>query len=257
MQPLFSLLLLGVAYSIEIVGTRTSRIKVAPTPETEYEARKLMYPFVAAVLYNDWVQCGATMYKTHVALTSADCTMGRIEAYRIVTKLHNTSQLESASKFKVKDISRHPKFKPVTMAKYNIAILTLDAPPDNEPMLALDHRGTGKGMVYVIGWGYSQGHWTRSPVVRNSFLPILGKELCTSLKGRPIAHATEFCIGEAQKNAGTYLVDPGSPAVTIKNGQFQLLGIASWSEVYTKDSYLPTVFSRISHYADWIKSKSH
>lgn len=250
MNPLPHLLLTAFAYNIRYTpGERTTP---TPMPETEYEAAK-MYPFMAAVLFNERVQCGASLYKAHVALTSADCAVGRIEAYTVATNLHNTNHLENATLHHVTSITPHPGFKPVSMAKYNVAILTLDAPPNDRPLLVLDSRGSGKGMVYVIGWGYSQGHWTRSHVVRNSYLPILGKELCSSLKARPIAHATEFCIGRPYKNAGTYLVDPGSPAVTTQGARFVLLGIASWSEVYTKDAYLPTVFSRVAYFSDWIK----
>ncbi len=104
----------------------------------------------------------------------------------------------------------------------------------------------------IFGWGYS-----RVNRICTAEVPILDNGVCKrdTRHGSavtenmmcagfltPINHIrTEDCIGDA-----------GSPLTVQLNGRMSLIGITSWGFEFHHRGHNPTVYTRVSGYADWI-----
>lgn len=102
--------------------------------------------------------------------------------------------------------------------------------------------------ITLLGWGIGSHHRLNKVTVKTisskkcnrlhatSYISILKTHLCVGIKGGGKAE----CRG-----------DSGSPAV---NKDKVILGVASWSIKPCANPKYPGVYTKVSHYVDWIRS---
>lgn len=101
-----------------------------------------------------------------------------------------------------------------------------------------------------------------SPNLKVAILPVVPNELCKkSLE--PVAAGNVIddrvlCAGYAQGGIDTCEGDSGGPMMWAKmDGDhvvFYAIGIVSWGYICAKPGY-PAVYTRVTHFIDWIKTK--
>ncbi len=107
----------------------------------------------------------------------------------------------------------------------------------------------------LAGWGYTQAFDFENPeavkasrILRKTELPIVSNDTCNAAKKTlPILDGM-ICTGYEQEQTGGCTGDSGGPFVVGS----RLIGINSFG----RDCKTYTVFTRVSHYFDWIQSNS-
>jgi len=127
--------------------------------------------------------------------------------------------------------------------------------------LEVDDRGDGLSdgaPVRVFGWGRFGETATaaRSLALREAGLRVLTTESCRApqyLNDHKVLHERVFCAQDVERK--TCVGDSGGPVVQgDAANNMKLVGIASWGSSKCEADGAPGVYTRISDYADWIKS---
>ncbi|XP_072382814.1 trypsin-1-like [Diabrotica undecimpunctata] len=117
-----------------------------------------------------------------------------------------------------------------------------------------DFNAIGKGVS--SGWGQSAGNlfpqfpdtlqWQESEIPDEETC----LELCNKAeKLNPYNTTSNICTANPEQNHGTCEGDSGGPLVLDE----QLVGLASWVFLPCGREGAPSVFTRVSHFVDWIK----
>lgn len=109
-------------------------------------------------------------------------------------------------------------------------------------------------IVETYGWGKTRpvGHFEPSAVLRTIALNVVSRDQCLSLGdwAPDIINDTVFCAWSKKRK--TCFGDSGSPVLN----QDKVVGIVSWGSGLCGDDEKPSVYTRVSNYADWINKET-
>ena len=153
------------------------------------------------------------------------------------------------------DIYLHPSYNADTFEN-DIALVRLTTRPDLRtaniiPLLsdeASSPLADGDSLV-VSGWGRTSNGGSPSGYVKSATVNVDSD--CGSYPSGEIFDAQMFCAGAA--NTDSCQGDSGGPIVKEVDGVKHLAGIVSWGYGCAISGY-PGVYTRISHYVDWIEA---
>ncbi|KAL4716271.1 hypothetical protein ACJJTC_014751 [Scirpophaga incertulas] len=190
------------------------------------------FPWLAALLRDDKVICGATVVAKDHLLTATHC-VHEIEVSRLTVL--------------------HPDFK-----RYNydndIAVLRLAEPlPDNlfRPACLPDdeYRLSGANAI-VSGWGSTSEKGPASHIPIKAEIQIWSEEECAGAGyGRAKVTPNMLCANAPGRDSCTG--DSGGPLV-VANPYFTLVGIVSWGRGCARQGY-PGVYVRVDRFLPWLK----
>ncbi|XP_030027379.2 trypsin-7 [Manduca sexta] len=223
------------------------------------------FPFMAALLVNKQLWCGAVVIDTDRVLTAAHCLQLQYnnrffrEYVKMLTvRVGSTNATAGGELLQVIEIFFHPNYKPTSL-EFNFAILKLhknmtlrrkEAPVDvieysRDKIVPVDNK------IMFLGWGSVLGmSGTGGQVLLQQVeLPVYDLADCQEVYGRDLVTRNNFCAGfiTVKKNVCNH--DAGGPA--IMNGK--LVGILSFSSKRCDEADQPAVFSTVGAVVPWLE----
>ncbi|XP_074640917.1 plasma kallikrein-like [Tubulanus polymorphus] len=227
------------------------------------------HPWQAAILYTPDFRsvkyiCGGALIDATTVVTAAHCfDENEDPKHYLVT----TGTLSLKTKFQEKRTTRAIKltfhedrlFDP---DGYDIAIIKLRKPlllDEYASALALPESVNDRAKVndtcYVAGWGATtptQGKQSSTALLYTD-LKIRNNAYCDRVYPRSRVQAEHVCAGGYTTNKNACKGDSGSPLVCMRNGHWVFEGVLSYGQRICGKYGIPTVYTSIAYYRDWIE----
>ncbi|XP_043289338.1 serine protease snake-like isoform X2 [Venturia canescens] len=229
------------------------------------------FPHMAAI---GWVlpdhtigyYCGGSLISEKWIMTAAHCTHGPLGKPAVVLLGSNRLSDTRTGKLKwIKRSIRHPAYNPPSMYA-DLALLELARrvyfQPNIKPACLHVEFDKTPIKVWVTGWGSTQFDDELSDVLIKAELEVIDNVRCslsynssTSVPSGVVP--SMICAGDPQGGwtKDTCRGDSGGPLQSIHpNGcLYELIGVTSFGKG-CGSSGLPGVYTRVSHYVEWIES---
>ncbi|XP_065338973.1 trypsin-1-like isoform X1 [Cloeon dipterum] len=215
------------------------------------------YPFQVSVQYYGSHTCAGTILTAEYVLTAAHCVIW--DPAPEVFNVSAGSNYLQGTIHQVTEIMFHEAFN-FPYALNDIAVLRVSPAFDfnNELLgpvaLPEQYQQTfAETEATVIGWGLNATGGSLQPVLQEVGIFILSDEECYDIYNTYNGNynPNNVCAGVREGGKGECNGDSGGPLLV--NGQ--QVGIVSWSKKPCTEAPYPGVYTQVSSFIDWIKSK--
>uniref|UniRef100_A0A1I7XWC1 Peptidase S1 domain-containing protein n=1 Tax=Steinernema glaseri TaxID=37863 RepID=A0A1I7XWC1_9BILA len=234
-------------------------------------AREGQIPMQAALIYNDTSDdnlhiCGGTLISPTHILTAGHCIVTMTAPAKIMVGGVNVRQNSSSTQWReIHSIYTHTDyddndpnvFNDIGIVEFSPAVelnnyVKLATILKNDDSLLKKGKGVASGYgVYKFNGNVS----VSSSELRHVGLTIYSFAYCAQARPNTVLSYNQFCAGG--KGVGMGSGDSGGPIQAVTAGKLVQLGIASYAAanaaVYDKQDKYPVVFTRVSHYCDYIE----
>ncbi|KOC66381.1 Trypsin-1 [Habropoda laboriosa] len=213
--------------------------------------------------------CGGSILDAKHILTAGHCVM-KVGKSRVVAGKYELNKEESTQQ--VVNVAKsivHSGYKG-GVAQHDIAILVLAQPlklnSAVQPIKLPTQGQKQTGQAVLSGWGStSKSTVPHLPtVLQKAVVPILNNAECLkeltseSVVGqKPELFDTQVCSGTAGKEVSACSGDSGGPLAQKVGGSSVQVGIVSWGMMPCGASHMPSVYTRVSSYINWIHQNIH
>lgn len=217
--------------------------------------------------------CGGSLIAESFVLTAVHCNRKKVDFVRIgETDLStprdcNYAEGEEDCADPYQDIPvaqfiRHPKYSS-SKKKNDIALIKLrhsaqlndNARPICLPLPEMLDKKVHPKMI-VSGWGFTEDSNAISNKLRYANVPIVEQGQCqrslNRLSNVYTVDESQICAGDDSGLADNCEGDSGGPLQYPGKGAFVIHGIVSWGLSTCGKEKAPGVYTRVSHYVDWI-----
>ncbi|KAA0202996.1 hypothetical protein HAZT_HAZT010845 [Hyalella azteca] len=223
------------------------------------EAVPHSYPWMVALFIDDMYFCGGSIIDDQWILTAAHC----MDGVEVVAGAHNVRQNEPTQlTFTSTDFTIHEHYNDA-LIRDDIAVIHLPEPlvwssyiaPVCLPAASAPELQDGV-LVNPSGWGRpSDTQSTISDVLRQVVVPVLSNDVCADTYGGASVTPNVICI-DSTGGKGTCMGDSGGPMNYVDGGKTYTRGIVSYGSSTGCETGYPDVFTRVTHYLDWISEKT-
>uniref|UniRef100_A0A2K5UFT6 pancreatic elastase II n=1 Tax=Macaca fascicularis TaxID=9541 RepID=A0A2K5UFT6_MACFA len=231
------------------------------------EATPNSWPWQVSLQYTsdgNWYHtCGGTLINNSWVLTAAHC-ISNSSTYRVGLGRHNLYIAESGSlAVSVSKTVVHPKWNSSDVSNgYDIALLKLANPvslTDKIQLACLPPAGTilpNNYPCYVTGWGNLQTNRAVPDDLQQGRLLVVDYATCSSPRSWGSTVKTNMICAGGDGVICTCNGDSGGPLnCQAADGRWEVHGIGSLTSVLGCNYYyMPSIFTRVSNYNDWINS---
>ncbi|XP_045472103.1 venom serine protease 34-like [Harmonia axyridis] len=222
------------------------------------------YPFMSALVKTQPVSlfCGASIISERFALTAAHCVVDKkVENIVLLVGEHNVSSGTDTPYAKVYSLDKfiiNPDYN-VKTQKNDIALVKTKSDIEFSVYVGpvclpfkYSEFDFESASVKALGWGLNSTHGTKSDVLKEVTLMILGNDYCSKFFGTLDEH--QMCAYGDHKDSCH--VDSGGPLIWWDNStrRLQLLGVISAGRGCA--GFLPSMNMRVTSFLSWIVSSS-
>jgi secreted trypsin-like serine protease len=179
-----------------------------------------------------------------------------VREYNVINSEKNANNY----RFKPSQVILHKDFDYVRL-NHDLAVIKLNEDSikwDNftAPICVGDANSSLVGSsATVIGWGRLSEGGDRPEILQKVTVPIINNDQCrTKLNKWFDIHEGQMCAGFTEGLKDACQGDSGGPLIVREKGRYTIVGIVS-AGIGCARPQLPGVYSRVSHYLDWIKQQ--
>ncbi|XP_056625441.1 chymotrypsin-like protease CTRL-1 [Triplophysa dalaica] len=208
------------------------------------------------------IVCGGSLINKDWVLTSAGCS-NSINRPDIIIYLGRLKRFGPNTHEVNRTVSRvitHPNYNSSTFDN-DIALLQLSSSVDftahiKPVCLAAAGSEFDEGIQsWVTGWGVTESY-PFPDTLQEAEIPIVSNNNCSIVYNNRINITDNMmCAGLTDGAKGSCLYDNGGPLVTKQSSRWIQAGIVSGIVSEYCDGSLPSVFTRVSKYQDWINTQ--
>uniref|UniRef100_A0A8C2XIV9 trypsin n=1 Tax=Cyclopterus lumpus TaxID=8103 RepID=A0A8C2XIV9_CYCLU len=209
--------------------------------------------------------CGGVLIESCWVLTAGHCIVQMKDMQVVVGGLSLNMEDSTEQTLKVEEAILHENYRESPAAVYNdIALLRLkgtDGVCANETQFVktacLPNAQLPDGMECTIsGWGATEDSQFGSNHLLEANVMLISQEKCTEpeVYGRVLT-SSMFCAGHLQGGVDSCQGDSGGPLTCNQNNVKVIYGLVSWGDQCGRKNK-PGVYTRVTHFLDWIKSKT-
>jgi len=213
------------------------------------------FPYQLSMEYFGSHSCGAVHIRNDRALCAAHCVDGRSPAS--LTIRHGSITRGAGDPVDVSNIVVHESYVADGSQGFpnDISILYIDGTMTgpNTASIALASGSTDFGGqdCVITGWGdITAGGGVLPTTLQKKTIKILTEGECNGYWGQ-YQHDKHVCLWDPNDQAGSCQGDSGGPLACLEGGRV-LAGVTSWGVVGCQG--LPSVYTRVSNYRDWISN---
>ncbi|XP_073898195.1 transmembrane protease serine 11C-like [Castor canadensis] len=225
------------------------------------DAEEGEWPWQASLQQNNIHRCGATLISNTWLVTAAHCF---IKASNPKDWNVSFGLLLSDPQIRrtIKDIIIHEKYR-YPAHDNDIAVVRLSSPVLYSSNIRraclpeITHKLPPNSDVVVTGWGTLKSDGKSPNILQKGLVKIIDNKTCNSEKvyGGVITPGM-LCAGFLEGHVDACQGDSGGPLVSEDSkGTWFLVGIVSWGDECALPNK-PGVYTRVTHYRDWIRSKT-
>lgn len=191
--------------------------------------------------------CGASLIAPDIVLSAAHCGSTTFGSGVYVGGLHNIKPYDGEY-FEVSEVIIHPQWSGTSLYENDIMLIKLSTPSTATPVeLNFDSNLPSKWeMLTVIGHGRTSQGGNKSQALLQVDVPYVHPDKCDDqlLRGDDMYLCAGGVEGYDSCNG-----DSGGPLLTSQKVQVGIVSIGSGC-----GSTLPGIYTRVSHYEDWIRT---
>uniref|UniRef100_A0A8C1XRN5 Uncharacterized protein n=1 Tax=Cyprinus carpio TaxID=7962 RepID=A0A8C1XRN5_CYPCA len=220
------------------------------------------WPWQASLLLLSRHICGGSLINKQWVLSAAHCVHGYPRSYFTVFLGRQTQGGFNPNEvFRyVRLIIKHPSYNNFTNEN-DIALLKLRSPVTFtdyiRPVCLAAHNSVFNSGTdsWITGWGnIGEGVPLPSPnVLQEVEVPVIGNRQCNCLYGVGEITDNMICAGLLEGGKDSCQGDSGGPMVSRQSSVWVQSGIVSFGTGCARPE-LPGVYTRVSHYQEWISS---
>ena len=227
------------------------------------DAEPGQFPWQASLqMYGYYHICGASVVSDTWLVTASHCVGSSPSSYSIVLGAHDKDSYQQGSpqRYQIAEIIMHPDYRSGGSASQagDIALIRLASPADlsnkyiSTIALADEDEDFADMDCHISGWGSLYGIGSQSPnILQELDVTVFSTSQCS----RYTSSAGKYHLCVFKQGSSACSGDSGGPLACEKDGQFKLVGAASfvWGSCST---YYPTVYTSVPYYREWIRQHS-
>ncbi|KAK2824054.1 hypothetical protein Q5P01_021229 [Channa striata] len=210
--------------------------------------------------------CGGVLIASCWALTAAHCIIQGMDMQVLAGGLTLATTETTEQALRVEDVIVHENFRETPTAVYNdIALLRLrgnNGACANETQFVkaacLPGAPLPDGIECTIsGWGMTEQSRYGSNHLLQANVLLINQQKCSepAIYGK-VLDVSMLCAGHLQGGVDSCQGDSGGPLTCKQNTSHVVYGLVSWGDECGRENK-PGVYTRVTQYLDWIKSKTH